>query len=121
MIKHLPNFVTLLNLLAGCIGIVAVFNSNLHVASAWLGLALVLDFLDGMLARSLNARSKIGKDLDSLADIVSFGVLPGMIMFSLISNSSGPDISGHTILSLAPYLGFRWFLSILRFNGQSLY
>ena len=106
MIKHLPNLVTLLNLLAGCIAIVAVFRSNLVVSSVWMGIALVLDFLDGMLARSLNAKSAIGKQLDSLADIVSFGVLPGMIMYYMILNSIDPESSDITILRFAPYLGF---------------
>jgi len=83
MRKHIPNFITLLNLLSGCIAITAAFNGNLVLASWLVGLAAIFDFLDGMVARLLNVKSAIGKELDSLADMVSFGVLPGVILYQL--------------------------------------
>ncbi|MBE0638331.1 MAG: CDP-diacylglycerol--serine O-phosphatidyltransferase [Bacteroidales bacterium] len=87
MRKNIPNFVTLLNLLSGCISIVFAFNGN-SVLAAWLiGIAAVFDFLDGMLARLLNARSPLGLHLDSLSDVISFGVAPGVIVFQLMQNS----------------------------------
>lgn len=85
--KNIPNFVTLLNLVSGCISIVFAFNGNLPLAAWFIGLAAIFDFLDGMLARLLDARSPIGLQLDSLADVISFGLAPGFIVFHLIQNS----------------------------------
>lgn len=85
--KNIPNFVTILNLLSGCISIVFAFNGNLALASWLIGLAAIFDFLDGFLARLLNARSPIGLQLDSLSDVISFGVAPGVIIFQLMQNS----------------------------------
>lgn len=87
MIKHLPNFLTICNLLCGCIGIVLVFNGNLYFATYLIWLAAVFDFFDGFVARWLNAYSNIGKELDSLADMITFGALPGFMMFQMISES----------------------------------
>ena len=86
MKKHLPNLLTSANLFAGCIGIVQAFEGNLRYAVYWGALALVLDFLDGMTARLLKAQSELGKQLDSLADLLSFGMLPASILFMLLTN-----------------------------------
>lgn len=83
MRKHIPNAITCLNLLCGCIGLVMAFNDNLIFASYAIIAAAVLDFLDGFAARLLKAYSEIGKELDSLADVVSFGVLPSVIIYQL--------------------------------------
>ena len=90
MKKHIPNAITCLNLFSGCLGIVFAFEGELEWASYAILVAAVFDFLDGMLARLLNAYSDIGKDLDSLADVVSFGVLPSVIIYQLflLSTSS---------------------------------
>jgi len=104
--KHLPNLITLLNLLAGCFAVVAVSNGALTQASWWIILALFLDLLDGAMARLLNATSDIGKQLDSLADVVSFGVAPGFILYTLLSNALGihyPDAGNMQYLA---YTGF---------------
>jgi len=85
MLKNLPNFITLCNLFLGCVGILH-FESP-EIAVYCLYGAAICDFFDGMAARWLNAHSAIGKDLDSLADVVSFGVLPGFMMYSLIVQS----------------------------------
>lgn len=87
MIKHLPNFLTICNLLCGCVGIVFVFNGNLYFATYLIWLAAVFDFFDGFVARWLNAYSNIGKELDSLADMITCGALPGFIMFQLLSEA----------------------------------
>ena len=87
IIRHIPNTFTCGNLLCGCIGIVAVFHDNSVLAAYLIGLAAVLDFLDGFLARLLKAYSPIGKELDSLADCVTFGVLPAVIVFDLFRRS----------------------------------
>lgn len=100
MKKHIPNFITVLNLLCGCIAITAAFQGNLVLASWLVGVAAIFDFLDGMAARLLNVKSDIGKELDSLADMVSFGLLPGVIVFQLLSNN--PTIPH----SYIPYVAF---------------
>jgi len=82
--RNIPNAITCLNLLFGCIAIVYVFNNRLADASWMIVFAAIADFFDGMAARLLKAHSIIGKDLDSLADMVSFGVAPGMMLFQLI-------------------------------------
>jgi len=82
--KQIPNAITCLNLLCGCIGIVYAF-TDLTISSYMIFLACVFDFLDGFAARLLKVSSPIGKELDSLADVVTFGVLPGLIVYNLIA------------------------------------
>jgi len=81
----IPNILTLGNLACGCLAIVFAFQGNLFLVACLVGIAAVLDFLDGFVARALKQFSPIGKDLDSLADMVTFGVVPGIVMFCLIS------------------------------------
>lgn len=80
----IPNLMTLGNLLAGCIGILAVFEGQFITASVLIFIALLLDFGDGFVARLLNQSSPIGKELDSLADMVTFGVLPSFLLIHLL-------------------------------------
>lgn len=82
--KHIPNTLTLLNLFSGCTGIVFVSMGYFRLAAICIFISAVLDFSDGMAARALKAYSAIGKDLDSLADVVSFGVLPSFMVFSFL-------------------------------------
>jgi len=90
ILRHLPNFITSLNLLSGSVAIVLLFENNADY-TLWAGLlvflAAIFDFLDGLVARTLNAYSDMGKELDSLADLVSFGIVPGMIAFRLLKES----------------------------------
>lgn len=92
-IRHLPNAITLLNLIAGCLSIVSAFEGNLQMAGIFILIAAVFDFLDGFTARLLGAYSPLGKELDSLSDVVSFGVAPAMILFHLLKSSLGIDSS----------------------------
>ncbi|MDP4239371.1 MAG: CDP-diacylglycerol--serine O-phosphatidyltransferase [Bacteroidota bacterium] len=85
MKKHIPNFITCLNLFSGCVAACLAFNENYQGAFAAILLAAVFDFLDGFAARLLKAYSPMGKELDSLADMVSFGLAPGAIVFSFLS------------------------------------
>jgi CDP-diacylglycerol---serine O-phosphatidyltransferase len=85
--KHIPNALTCGNLICGLFGILSVFHDNLLQASILIGLALVFDWLDGFIARLLHVTSPIGKELDSLADMVTFGVLPAIMMLKLIEGS----------------------------------
>ena len=82
--KHIPNAITCGNLLCGCLAIVAAFNGNLVWSAYLVGIAAVLDFFDGFAARLLKVSGEMGKQLDSLADMVTFGVVPGVVMFQLM-------------------------------------
>jgi CDP-diacylglycerol--serine O-phosphatidyltransferase len=85
--KHIPNTITCGNLFCGCLALVKAFEGDLIQAAYFVGIALVLDFFDGFTARMLKVSSAIGKDLDSLADMVTFGVVPGVMMFKMISGT----------------------------------
>jgi CDP-diacylglycerol---serine O-phosphatidyltransferase len=98
MIRHLPNFLTCCNLLCGCFGIVFLLEGRAVPAAYFVWAACFFDFLDGFFARLLNVSSPIGKELDSLADVVSFGVLPAMVMYKMIALNSS--------LESLPYFGF---------------
>ena len=85
--KHIPNIITSLNLVAGFISIIFILNGDLITASWLILAAMIFDFLDGFSARLLKSYSAIGKELDSLADVVSFGVAPGLIISKLLAES----------------------------------
>jgi CDP-diacylglycerol---serine O-phosphatidyltransferase len=91
--RNIPNALTCGNLLCGCIGVVEAFHNNLILSCLLIGVALIFDFLDGFVARLLKVTSSIGRDLDSLADMVTFGVLPSIIMYQLLMQSI-PDLFG---------------------------
>ncbi|MBB5646824.1 CDP-diacylglycerol--serine O-phosphatidyltransferase [Pedobacter cryoconitis] len=99
MKKHIPNALTCANLFSGCIGVVFAFKGDLNIAAYAVLISGICDFFDGFAARLLHVKSPIGKELDSLADMVSFGFLPGVVMFQLLTQS---DFSSPYL----PYLGF---------------
>jgi len=78
--KHIPNFITCLNIISGCLAVLFALKGELTVAVLLIFAASIFDFLDGMAARILKAYSPMGKELDSLADVISFGLAPGMLM-----------------------------------------
>lgn len=82
--KEIPNILTLCNLLCGCASVVCTFSSNLYWASWFIGIAAVFDLFDGMVARILRVSGDMGKELDSLADVVSFGVAPSVIAYNML-------------------------------------
>lgn len=92
-----PNCITLLNLLSGCVAIIFAFQpfevhdrmSGWQMSAIMMGMAAIFDFLDGAVARMLNAKSNIGKELDSLSDLVSFGVAPGLLMMNILLQTNG--------------------------------
>ena len=88
MKKQIPNLLTLLNLLSGGIGIIETFQSSLFHAAICIWLGAFFDLLDGLSARLLGTSSALGKQLDSLADLVTFGVLPSVIMYQLIQQGT---------------------------------
>ena len=106
MKKEIPNLLTLGNLLAGCIGLWFVMQGDLVSASYCMFISLVCDFFDGFLARALQAFSDLGKELDSLADMVSFGVLPAFILFSLVEQSCGSQCTVGLFGFYKPFMVF---------------
>ena len=97
MLKHLPNFLTCCNLVCGCLGIIFLFEDSTIPTAYYVLAAGVFDFFDGFAARLVKANSPIGKDLDSLADMVSFGALPALFIYKKLSFESP--------LPYLPYLG----------------
>jgi len=87
MKKHIPNFITCLNLFSGCVASYLAFKGNYEGAFIAILLAAVFDFMDGFAARLLKAYSAMGKELDSLADMISFGLAPGAIVFSFLTDT----------------------------------
>src|ERR1051325_2294253 len=124
--KNIPNLFTLLNLFFGCIAVILILQNGIVVmsnaegtqyvtmpekiwgASLFIGLAALVDFLDGLVARIFNATSPMGKQLDSLADLVSFGVAPGMILYQLLRLSFAGQENGLDV-------SFLWLLPSLLF------
>jgi CDP-diacylglycerol--serine O-phosphatidyltransferase len=100
--KHIPNLITLLNLFSGCIALVYASEENFEMAFFFVCLGIFFDFFDGFFARLFNASSPLGLQLDSLADMVTSGVVPGFVMFKMLTNSVNSDPS----LIYLPYFGF---------------
>jgi len=114
--KHIPNAITCANLFSGCIGIVYAFNGALETAAYFVLLSGIFDFFDGFAARLLNVKSNIGKDLDSLADMVSFGFLPGVVMYQLLSQS---DYASPYLPYLAFIITVFSALRLAKFNNDT--
>jgi CDP-diacylglycerol---serine O-phosphatidyltransferase len=115
--KHIPNAITSLNLASGCIAIVFAFQGGTYMTAAYfIALAAVFDFFDGFAARLLKAYSPIGKELDSLADIVSFGVAPGIMVFNYISDLSLATNSSIYLAYLAFLIPVFSALRLAKFN-----
>ncbi len=108
MKKHLPNFITTLNILSGVVAIYFATQGAIHIAAYLIIVAAVFDFFDGFVARILKVYSPIGKELDSLADLVSFGVAPTFIIFHWLNacfESLPPMLQTETI-ALLPFVAF---------------
>ena len=119
MKKWIPNALTLLNLFLGCCALVALFNQDYLLAIGFISGGLVADFLDGAVARLLQVPSPLGKELDSFADMVTFGVVPGLILYILIAEGfSGGDFSGQLQWSALPAFLLSAFsgLRLAKFN-----
>lgn len=98
MKKHIPNAITCLNLFSGCIGVLMVLKGDYWMAFYCVIASGIFDFFDGLVARALHVKSAIGKELDSLADVVSFGFLPGTVMYMMLKSATDNEY--------IPYLGF---------------
>ena len=89
--KHIPNLITLSNLFCGILAVKVGFDGDFYLAGGLIILGAVFDFFDGFAARLLKVSNVIGKELDSLADMVTFGLAPGVIMFSLLDYILNPS------------------------------
>lgn len=110
--KHIPNLITCLNLLAGMVGIHYVMVHGAVYGFYFILAAAIFDFFDGFAARMLGVHSEIGKQLDSLADLVTFGVLPSFIVFYLIQSTEGPEYLPY----IAFLIGIQSALRLAKFN-----
>jgi len=109
--KHVPNFITLLNLFSGLIALVYAFDTNWDKAFLWVCIGIFFDFWDGFFARILKVQSALGLQLDSLADMVTSGVVPGMVMFQMLAGIADMQeeynlSADNFYLGLLPYAGF---------------
>ncbi len=111
LIKYIPNTFTVLNLLSGCMGLISIYEGNLAHGAIFILIGAVFDFLDGFSARVLDAMSRVGKELDSLADLITFGVLPAFLLYHLIQEYGIPYVS---LVSLLIVIGSAFRLA--RFN-----
>lgn len=101
MKKHIPNALTLLNLFCGSIAVIFVFNDDFVTASLFVFLGIFFDFFDGFVARKLNVQSELGLQLDSLADMVTCGLVPGLIMYKLFALSD--NAWGHSDIDFSNF------------------
>lgn len=105
--KHIPNTITCLNLISGCIATFWAFEGDYQMALLFIIIGAVFDFFDGMTARLLHVSSPIGKELDSLADVITFGFAPSAIIFSYLTElCAATNFSLFTLDSTIPYLAF---------------
>ncbi len=117
---NIPNLLTLINLFSGCMAIVFAFSYRLDWIPFCVAVSLVADFFDGMAARALKTPQGIGKELDSLADIVSFGVVPSVVIFQLLfqfwETKNTADIANFAISSPAFFIALFAALRLAKFN-----
>ena len=109
--NHIPNTITLLNLFAGLLALIHAFNGNYNEAFSLVCLGIFFDFWDGFFARIWKVQSPIGLQLDSLADMVTSGVVPGLVMYKMLAdiqeNQSQYNLTEDTYyMGVVPYLGF---------------
>jgi CDP-diacylglycerol--serine O-phosphatidyltransferase len=107
LLRHLPNLLTSGNLLCGCLGLVCLLENYPVEPAYFIWAACVFDFLDGFTARMLKVSSSIGKELDSLADMVSFGVLPSLTMYRWIDSTGGAHVLVYIALLIAVFSALR--------------
>ncbi|MBT8320735.1 MAG: CDP-alcohol phosphatidyltransferase family protein [Eudoraea sp.] len=131
MTRHIPQLLTLFNVLSGCIAVVFAVLNELHLAALFVIIGIFFDFFDGLAARALNAQSELGIQLDSLADMITCGLVPGIVMFQLLgmSQTGGWNINDFNPAlregplgwdSILPFVGFLITLAsayrLARFN-----
>jgi CDP-diacylglycerol--serine O-phosphatidyltransferase len=101
---QIPNTITLLNLFCGCIALVFAFHRQFEMAFGFVSLGIFFDFFDGFFARLFKVSSPLGLQLDSLADMITSGIVPGLVMYQLMITNETPVATSYT--QIFPYLGF---------------
>ncbi|WP_396209106.1 CDP-alcohol phosphatidyltransferase family protein [Flavobacterium sp.] len=110
--QHIPNAITLLNLSSGLLAIIAIFKGYYDEAFIFVCLGIFFDFWDGFFARKFKVSGELGLQLDSLADVITSGVVPGLMMFKLLLDIQEDDSSRYYLtedfyyMGFVPYLGF---------------
>ncbi|PIB36827.1 CDP-diacylglycerol--serine O-phosphatidyltransferase [Reichenbachiella sp. 5M10] len=112
--NFIPNLLTCLNLIFGCLAMIEIFGGAYDQAIYYVFLSGIADFLDGFAARLLKATSNIGKDLDSLADMVSFGVVPAFVMYKMIEANTTIEYVPYIALIIVAYSALR----LAKFNND---
>ncbi|OIQ28377.1 MAG: phosphatidylserine synthase [Bacteroidetes bacterium MedPE-SWsnd-G2] len=119
--KYVPNAVTLLNLLCGCIAVIFAVHNNFVLAAIFVFSGIFFDFFDGFLARKLNVQSPLGVQLDSLADMITSGLVPGIVMYKLLMLSVGtPEIEDATAEWNAAFHWYGFKQSIVPLFGLAI-
>ncbi len=110
--KHIPNLITLLNLFSGTVAVIFAVNNELEMAAYFVFLGIFFDFFDGLAARILKVQGELGKQLDSLADVVTSGVAPGIVVYKLLQTKESVVVFNTEIISwesqkieLLPFFG----------------
>lgn len=107
IIRHIPDTITSMNLLCGAVGVICAFEGRLESAFYLMIAAAVFDFLDGFAARALGAHTDIGKELDSLSDMVSFGLLPAIMLHRLMVGTGNASAWSYIPLAIAVFSALR--------------
>lgn len=107
IIRHIPDTITSMNLLCGAVGVICAFEGRLESAFYLMIAAAVFDFLDGFAARALGAHTDIGKELDSLSDMVSFGLLPAIMLHRLMVETGNASAWSYIPLAIAVFSALR--------------
>ena len=121
--KFLPNLISLFNLFLGCIVTLLLIENNLEVKNVFIitVMCLILDYLDGYIARKFNTKSDVGIQLDSLADLVSFGLVPAILLYNMFKDAPSSSV-GSILSSFIPFFGFIITLSsayrLARYNTR---
>ena len=102
MKSYIPNFITLLNLFSGCVAVIFALEGNMKLTALFVCMGILFDFFDGLLARILNVQSELGVQLDSLADMITSGLVPGLVLFYLLGLAPQISWEGSHLL---PYFG----------------
>ena len=111
--KHIPNAITLLNLASGLLAVIAIFKGYYDEAFIFVSLGIFFDFWDGFFARKFNVSGELGLQLDSLADMVTSGVVPGLMLFKLFENIQMDSASPYFLTDESWYMGFVPYLGFI--------
>ena len=117
IVNYIPNTLTLLNGFTGCLALVSAIEDNASMTLVWVLVGVFFDSIDGMVARALKATSEIGKQLDSLCDVISFGVVPGFILYKYLYNYLPYELAPFSLLGFVVTIAAVYRLG--RFNITS--